>query len=81
MNTFIQQLFSNELHTFISSIVPVGTIIWSITSFYLNHRYARKNKITEILTETVFIPFESSIENYLFQKITRKNILERKQTI
>ncbi len=29
----------------------------------------------------MFIPFKSSIENYLFQKITRKNILERKQTI
>lgn len=81
MNTFIQQLFSNELHILISSIVSIGTIIWSITSFYLKHRYTRKKKSTETLAKKIFIPFESSIENYLFQKITRKNILERKQTI
>ncbi|TYQ46490.1 hypothetical protein BEK74_15540, partial [Enterococcus faecium] len=79
--TFIQQLFSNELHIIISSIVSIVTIVWSISSFYLKHRYTRKKKSTETLTKEMFIPFKSSIENYLFQKITRKNILERKQTI
>ncbi|RCF77142.1 hypothetical protein B1164_01015, partial [Enterococcus faecium] len=64
-----------------SSIVSIVTIVWSISSFYLKHRYTRKKKSTETLTKEMFIPFKSSIENYLFQKITRKNILERKQTI